>query len=205
MARLAITALLVLLAGCTLGNALRPGAGSAASNTSNGRASADAAALEVYLTSMRELAEGDPVEQAELFRQIRDAADNTPTTTNRLRLALALAVPGHPGSDPVAAQHELAALLAAGDTLLPGERALAIVHLKDVEQRLILDAEAQQLRQSAEAARARQDAELAGRLEAALAENQRLQAELTEARQKLDAITNIERSIRERGNGADTP
>ena len=207
MAKLAALIASVLLAGCSLGGALldRPQSPGGPGNGAVAGTAAQAAAIELYLDSMRKLAEGDPVEQSELFRDIREAAERTPTTTNRLRLALAYAVPGHPGSDPAAAQHELAELLAVANTLLPAERALATVHLKDVEQRLILDAEAQQLRQEAEAARTRQDTDTTRRLEAALAENRRLRAELEDALQKLDAITNIERSIRERGNGANTP
>jgi hypothetical protein len=208
MVRLALWAPLALLAGCTLGGGLFSGRGDVAdkgASTAQPGTLRDAEALEVYLTSMRALAEGDPVEQAEVFQEIRDAAERTPTTTNRLRLALALAVPGHPASDPAAAQHDLEELLATGDTLLPAERALATIHLKDVEQRLILDAEAERLRSDAETARTRQETETARRLDEALAENRRLRAELDEALQKLDAITSIERSIRERGNGANTP
>jgi hypothetical protein len=116
--------------------------------------------------------------------------------------ALAVATPGHPNEDPAEAQQRLSRLLAAGAALLPEERMLVAIHLKEVEQRLILDAEARRLREEAEAALEAQDDESAERLEAALAENERLTEELQEAQQKLDAITNIERSIRERENGA---
>jgi hypothetical protein len=152
---------------------------------------------------MRDLIEGDPVLQADVFRNTESAALFEPTTTNRLNYALALATPGHPSANPAEAQRRLAELLAAGDTLLPEERILAVVHLKEVEQRLILDAQAQRLQQAAAAATSEQNSENAERLRAALEENRRLQVELDEAREKLDAITNIERSIRERGNGAD--
>ena len=79
---------------------------------------------------------------------------------------------------------------------------LVAIHLKEVEQRLILDSEARRLREEVDAARQARNDESARRLEAALAENARLTRELQEAQQKLDAITNIERSIRERENGA---
>ena len=39
----------------------------------------------------------------------------------------------------------LSELLASGDALLPEEQVLALIHLKDVEERLILDAEATRL------------------------------------------------------------
>ena len=74
---------------------------------------------------MSNLPQGDPARQAEMFQSAKDAADLTPTTSNRLRYALALATPGYSGSDPVAAQRQLAELLARPETLLPVERLLA--------------------------------------------------------------------------------
>jgi len=160
--------------------------------------------LAVYLEMMRQLIEGDPVTQTDTFLDVAAAAAGSPTTTNRLKLALALATPGHPSSDAADAQLMLSDLLAFGAALAPEERMLVSVHLKEVEQRLILDAEAEQLRAEAAAARIEQDNENGRQLEAALAENVRLRQQLEEAQQKLNAITNIERSIRERENGSDS-
>jgi hypothetical protein len=157
-----------------------------------------------YLQTLRELIEGDAVVQADVFRNVAAAADTSPTTTNRLMLALALATPTHPASNPVQAQPLLTELLAAGDALLPEEHVLALIHLKDVEQRLILDAEAERLQRAASAATAQRNDRNAQQLAAALEENRQLQLALDDVRAKLDAITNIERSIRERENGADT-
>src|SRR5262245_16969207 len=53
----------------------------------------------IYLQTLRSLIEGDPVVQADVFRNVAAAADSAPTTTNRLMLALALATPTHPSSD----------------------------------------------------------------------------------------------------------
>lgn len=156
--------------------------------------------LAVYLQTLRNLIEGDAVVQADVFRGIADAADTAPTTTNRLMLALALATPTHPSSDAAEAQRRLSELLATGDALLPEERVLAMIQLKDVEQRLILDAEADRLQQAAAAATAQRNDRSSQQLQAALEENRQLRAALDEARAKLDAITNIERSIREREN-----
>src|SRR4051812_13437003 len=50
----------------------------------------------IYLQTLHDLIEGDSVAQVDAFRRAADAASSTPTTTNRLRLALALATPGHP-------------------------------------------------------------------------------------------------------------
>jgi hypothetical protein len=161
--------------------------------------------LTVYLDMLEDLLEGDAVLQADVFRGIVAAADAAPTTTNRLRVALALATPRHPGSDPATAQRLLAELLATGDALLPEERVLALIHLKEVEQRLILDAEAERLQGAVRAANAAppRDDRTAERLAAALQENRELRLALDEANAKLEAITNIERSIRERDNGTD--
>ena len=103
-----------------------------------------------------------------------------------------------------------AALKAAGDgkvgsgsfAQLQEERVLATIQLRDVEQRLILDAAAEQLRRESAAALEQQNSESAERLQAALDENRRLRAELEDATEKLDAITTIEQSIRERENGS---
>jgi hypothetical protein len=152
------------------------------------------------LQTLRSLIEGDAVQQADVFRNVAAQADAAPTTTNRLLLALALATPTHPSTDPAEAQRLLSALLATGDALLPEEQVLALIHLKDVEQRLILDAEAARLQRATAAATAQRNDRSAQQLQAALEENRQLKAALDEARAKLDAITNIERSIREREN-----
>ena len=161
--------------------------------------------LAVYLQTLRSLIEGDAVEQADVFRSVAAAADASPTTTNRLMLALALATPTHPANDDTRAQMLLNELLAAGDTLLPEEHVLALIHLKDVERRLVLDAEAERLQRAAAAATAERNGRTAQQLQAALEENRQLKLALDDARAKLDAITTIERSIRERENGPDTP
>ncbi len=158
----------------------------------------------VYLDLMRKLIEGDPVTQAETFRSVSQAAAASPTTTNRIKLALALGTPGHPGSDPKKAAQMLNDLLASGSALLPEERALVTVHLKEVEQQLILSQEAEQLKKQAAEKLAAQSAQSSRRIETTEAENAKLRKQLDEAEKKLNAITNIERSIRERENGANT-
>ena len=162
----------------------------------------DARGLAVYLEMMRILIEGDALTQAETYRSVAEAADFAPTTTNRLKHALALAVPGHSGTDPVVAEQRLSALLSAADALLPEERVLAAIQLRDVEQRLILDAAAERLRREMGAALEAQNAESTQRVQSLLDENRRLRAELEDATAKLEAITTIEQSIQEREDGA---
>ena len=152
------------------------------------------------LELMSSLPQGDPARQAELFQAAKDAADLTPTTSNKLRYAVALATPGYSGSDPVAAQRQLSELLARPETLLPIERLLALVELKEVEQRLILEAEIERARDDAAHDDTRDKLQATNRrLAAELDENVKLRKALDEARAKLEAVTHIERSINDRG------
>ena len=172
-------------------------------------ASQNSSPIAPLLQMMSSLPQGDPARQAEMFQAAKDAAELTPTTTNKLKYALALATPGFSGSDPVAAQRQLSELLARPETLLPIERQLALVELKEVEQRLILQAENKRMRDDA----MQDDADLHDklqainrRLSAESDENVRLRKALDEARAKLEAITHIERSINDRGaNGSHMP
>jgi hypothetical protein len=159
------------------------------------------------LEMMKSLPQGDPARQAEIFQSTKDAADLAPTTTNRLKFALALATPGYGGSDPVAAQRQLSELLARPETLLPIERLLAQVELKEVEQRLILQAENRRMRDDVSRDDSRDKLQaLNRRLTAESDENVKLRKALDEARAKLEAITHIERSINDRGtSGSRTP
>ena len=109
----------------------------------------DAGVIAGYLETMSKLSHGDPAVQAETFEQARDAADVTPTTANRLRYALALATPGHGGSDAAAAQKLLAQLLASPEVLLPPEQALAEVELRQIELHIVLTEENRRLQQEA--------------------------------------------------------
>jgi hypothetical protein len=161
------------------------------------------------LEMMSALPQGDPARQAEMFQAAKDAAELSPTTSNKLRYALALATPGFSGSDPVAAQRQLSELLARPETLLPSERLLALVELKEVEQRLILQAENRRMRDEAVHDDTDTRDKLAAtnrRLAAESDENVKLRKALDEARAKLEAITHIERSINDRGaNGSHMP
>jgi len=198
--------MLAVLTGCASLKSSDAARDTTAAAAPTARTSANAGdGIGVYLQTLRSLIEGDSVLQADVFRNVAAAADTSPTTTNRLMLALALATPTHPARDDARAQTLLRELLAAGDALLPEEHVLALIHLKDVEQRLILDAEAARLQQAVAAATTQRNDRNAQQLQAALDENRQLKLALEEVRAKLDSITTIERSIRERENGPDTP
>jgi hypothetical protein len=163
----------------------------------------DSSPVAPLLEMMSNLPQGDPARQAEVFQQAKDAADLQPTTSNRLRYALALATPGYSGADPVAAQRQLAELLARPETLLPVERLLASVQLKEVEQRLILQAENARMRDTVPNDSHDKLQAINRRLAAEADENAKLRKALDEARAKLEAVTHIEqRSVTDRGAGA---
>jgi hypothetical protein len=150
------------------------------------------------LQLMADLPGRDPGRQAELFQAAKDTAELTPTTSNRLKYALVLATPGHAGSDPVAAQRQLSALLASPENLLPIERYLAQSQLRQVERQLVLAAENGRLRDDTQREGRDKLAATSRRLSAESDENARLRKELDEAKAKLDAISHIERSINDR-------
>jgi hypothetical protein len=99
----------------------------------------------------------------------------------------------------------LSELLATPETLLPVERLLAIVELKDVDQRLVLLAENRQLRDEAPRETRDKLQVMNRRLTAESDENVRLRKALEEAQAKLEAVTHIERSINDRGTNGSHP
>jgi hypothetical protein len=156
----------------------------------------DAAAIAPLLEMMSSLPQGDPARQAEVFQSAKDAAELTPTTSNKLRYALALATPGYSGSDPVAAQRQLSELLVRPETLLPVERLLATVELKEVEQTLVLQAENKRMREEAPHDSHEKLQAINRRLQAESDDNAKLRKALDEARAKLEAVTHIEQRTR---------
>src|SRR5277367_6086394 len=200
--RVAACALIIgPIGGCSLGDIFtrqRP-----AAPIEQERTTQDLSPIAPMLDMMSSLPQGDPARQAETFQAAKDAAELTPTTSNRLRYALAMATPGYSGADPVAAQRQLAELLARPETLLPVERLLAAVELKEVEQRLILQAENARMRDTVPNDTHDKLQAINRRLAAETDENAKLRKALDEARAKLEAVTHIEqRSVTDRGTGA---
>lgn len=152
---------------------------------------------EEYLKELYELASGDPHKQADIFEDAAAAARLTPGPSSNLRFGMILATPGHSGTDPARAENVLRDLLAQGELLTSTEMSLATIYLNSVTRLNTISAEARNLTEST--SRAARDEELATsqRIAAIEAENQRLRRELADAEQKLEAITSIEREIRE--------
>ncbi len=140
-----------------------------------------------YLEMLQQLTTGDPATQAEIYAEAESLSTLTPHPSTNLRFALVLATPGHAGSDPQRAQSMLRALREQTELLTPAEIALTDIQLKEVDERVRLTVASRESEQATKR-----------RIAAAEAENVRLRSELADAEGKLEAITSIERSIRER-------
>ena len=150
-----------------------------------------------YLAELYQLAEGDPATQAEIIADAESEATLIPGTKAQLRYALILAAPGHGGSDPVKAQSLLGEVLARPELLTSAEISLATIFLKDVEARIVLDNEARRLREEYRRTASNEQEAVARRIAQIESENRGLRNSLAEAEAKLEAITSIERSLRE--------
>jgi len=155
------------------------------------------------LQVLQRLVQAPPAEQAEIVASAQRDYDSAPTPSRELKLALILATPGHPAADLPKAQGLLRELMANPETLLPGERALTFLELSQIDDHLTLDAENRRLQADAARADKERTASANHRLQTEMDENARLRKELEEARAKLDAIANIERSLNERKPGND--
>lgn len=153
--------------------------------------------VDYYLDELRLLASGDPAAQAEIYADAQSGAQLTPGPQTNLRFALVLATPGHPESDAAQAASMLREVLAAPALLTQAEIALAAVALGSAQELAAAQAEVQRLRAAASRNVQARDSAASQRLAALEADNQRLREQLRDAEEKLEAITTIERSIRE--------
>lgn len=179
-----------LVAGCKnvddwSGLKRRPGT-TPTSQTDDGQLVAD------YLETLDRLGRGGVAEQAEIVDATRTAYLNDPSTRKRLRYAFVLAVPGHAASDPAGARALLGEALATPETMLPSERALADLMVRDLDARLSLSHENQTLRNGSNSEEETRIADLNRRLQAEIAEKERLRKELERAEAKLEAIATLE-------------
>ena len=151
--------------------------------------------IDAYLDTMLLLAEGDLIDQAEIFGRVERANNVSPTTTNRLMYALALSTPGHPNSNPREAQLLLSELLATPENMVTDEHTLAEIQLLHTERYLVLQSESARLQGDAQQLARQQQSSSSRRLRALQTENKQLKDALDEANEKLDAISLIERTI----------
>jgi hypothetical protein len=193
---------LLALAGCGGGFLARDHATPA---TQASPPSASSLVLSDYLLLLQRLVQGTASEQAEIVSRAQNEYDAAPTPSRELRLALILSTPGHPAADQPRAQRLLRELMAHPETLMPAERALAFLQLSQIDDHLTLVQENRRLQTDAVREDQARIATATRRLQAEIDENTRLRRELDEARAKLDAIANIERSLNERKPGNTTP
>jgi hypothetical protein len=188
----------LLVSGCTLtsGQRLPPPAPEV------NPAAATSTLLGEYLQLLQRLVQGQPAEQAEIVASAQRDYDFAPTPSHQLKLALVLGTPGHPAADLPRAQGLLRVLMANPEMLMPGERALAFLELSQIDDHLTLATENRRLQGEAVRADRERMASANHRLQAEMDENTRLRRDLEEARAKLDAIANIERSLNERKPGS---
>lgn len=163
----------------------------------------DSTEANVYLNEMFELISGYPAAQAEIFADAESAATLTPGPSTQLRYALVLATPGHSGSNDAEAQRLLRDILAQTEMMTTAETSLATIYLRDVETRMVLNSESRRLRSASTQAATTEDAAISQRMARIEAENRQLRESLAEAEGKLEAITSIERSIREQSGDND--
>jgi hypothetical protein len=155
-----------------------------------------------YLLLLQRLVQGHPAEQAEIVANAQRDYDTAPTPSRELKLALVLGTPGHPAADLPKAQGLLRELMANPEMLLPAERALTFLELSQIDDHLTLETENRRLQNDAVRADQQRVANANHKLQTEMDENARLRRELEEARAKLDAIANIERSLNERKPGS---
>jgi len=174
----------------------------AARNESSADDREAAAAMVVGNTfqSMQRLSQAPPAEQAEILSAARASFERTPQGSVQLRYALLLAAPGHPGRDPALAQTLLRQLAAQPETLVPIERAVALIELAQLNSELSLRAENDRMQVDAQRNDNDRERNAAAqrRLQAEIDENAKLRKQVEDAQAKLDAIANIERNLTDR-------
>jgi len=168
------------------------------------RTVASATVITNYLDGLQKLLTSPPAEQAEIVAAAQREFELAPTPSHQLRYALILATPGHAATDQPRAQRLLRELMASPAALLPAERALAFLESQKVDAQVTLTAENKRLQTAAARTQVDKSTALSKRLEAEQAENARLRKELDAAQAKLDAISDIERSLSERKPSAES-
>lgn len=151
-----------------------------------------------YLATLDRLGRGGSAQQAEILEATRNAYLADPSTQKRLNYAFVLAVPGHPASDPAGARAMIGEALATPETMLPSERALAELMVRDLDARLALARENEALRNGGNSTDRDRIADLNRRLQLESAEKERLRRELERAEAKLEAIATLEGSAEPR-------
>jgi hypothetical protein len=185
-----------LLAGCSTAPGTRPTPVAASTSSAE---TVQAEQLAAYMHALQTVVQGSLTERAEILDEARRGYEQARQGPATLRYALLLAAV-HPNRDPQTALRLLQETLAHPELFSPVERALAIVETERVKQEVGLVTENARLVADAQQERERQrntppnNAALTRQLKAETDENARLRKELEDAKAKLEAIANIERS-----------
>jgi hypothetical protein len=140
--------------------------------------------------------------QTEQLMAAESAYQHGHSPRDTLRLALLLGIPGTPSTNMPRAQRLLSGLVQdPTDQLLPSEHTLAQLALTFIANRLTVEAESRTL-QTADAAKI---AQLKAQLDAVTDQDVALKRQLEQARAKLAAIANIEKSLNEGKLGTTGP
>lgn len=141
-------------------------------------------------------------QQREQLAAAEAAYQHEHTPRDTLRLALLLGIPGTPSTDQRRAQRLLSGLVQDPSAqLLPSEHTLAQLALTFIANRLTVKAESRTL-QTVKAAKI---AQLKAQLDAVTDQDVALRRQLEQARAKLAAIANIEKSLNEGKLGTGPP
>jgi hypothetical protein len=191
----AAAGLLVALAGCT-GLAERSRA------TGGAEATRDAPPppsppLAIYLETLSRMAPGNPARQQAELDSTLAAAQQSGSSADTLRYALALGSAGHAGSNPVEAKRLIDELLAGANTLRPAEIELAAAYLREFDARVALYAELGRQREASEQQLRQLNTATDRRVESLAIENKQLKRALAAAERKLEAVAEMERSLLE--------
>lgn len=159
--------------------------------------SSGAGGADPYVSLMSELSATDPAHQSDVMYEVEKSYTQAPTTLNTLRYAIALAVPGHPASNPLQSKKLLEQLLATPERMSSAELAVAKTMLNISDQRLKIDADNRRLAATVDD-KVHAQANSDRRIQSQAEEIYKLHRALDAAQQKLDAIKDIERTISER-------
>jgi hypothetical protein len=163
------------------------------------------ASIGSYLEAIDGMAAGDPARQQATLTSARGAWQDAATPTNTLRYALVLGIPGHDDTNPLEASRLLATLLASPESLSRDERLLASAFQREFTARVSQYADLARARLDSEARLRATETEAQSRVDAMAADLARVRRERDTIQQKLDAITDIERTLMERDGESAAP
>ncbi len=152
-----------------------------------------------YFDVLDLMAPGDLVRQSSELATILTQAQQDPSSSNRLKYAIALGAAGHAQSNPVEARRLINELLAGQNDLTPQEVSLANAFQREYDARVALYADLARQREESERQLKAIDTEGDRRYNVLNAETQRLKKALAEAERKLEAVAEMERTLTPEG------